>query len=135
MAGMGPLPKPDGERQRTNAPTIPTTNLPAGGFKGPIPDCPVPLGTAGERWWSWAWRTPQAAAWSPGDLYVIGRRALIEDEFAAGGDLRGLSQAAAQLEDRLGLSPKAMAQMRWRIVEEVAQATAPTQQRRTLKAV
>jgi hypothetical protein len=136
MANMGPLPKPDGERQRTNAPTIPTTNLPAGGFQGPIPECPVELGAAGRRWWLWAWRTPQAAAWSPGDLYVVGRRALLEDEVAKGGDVRGVSQAAVQLEDRLGLSAKAMAQLRWRIVEdEVVVPAGEPVKRRTLKAV
>lgn len=79
----GPLPQP--ETRRRNKPTIPTTNLPAGGFEGPIPDVPFgyELGAEGSAWWMWAWRTPQAAGWSEGDVYVIARRASLEDDLAA----------------------------------------------------
>jgi hypothetical protein len=41
MAGMGPPPKPAGQRARRNA-TVPTTALPAGGYDGPIPRWPLP---------------------------------------------------------------------------------------------
>lgn len=76
----GPLPKPD--RQRRNPPTIPTTDLPAGGRKGPAPKVPdgYELGKQGAGWWRWAWKTPQAAAWSAGDLYLVARRARLEDD-------------------------------------------------------
>lgn len=78
-----PGPLPTKNPRRRNAPTIPTTDLPAGGRKGKAPKCPVALGKAGAAWWSWAWSTPQACAWSVGDEYALGRRAQLEDDLAA----------------------------------------------------
>lgn len=77
----GPLSDPN--RRRRNTPTIPTTALPADGFRGRVPRCPTPLGPAGRAWWKWAWRTPQAAAWSAGGLYALAHRASLEDDLAA----------------------------------------------------
>ena len=79
----GPLPQP--QRRRTNAPTIPTTKLPASGRPGPAPRPPkwITLGPAGAAWWKWAWRTPQAAAWSTGNLVDLAHRASLEDDLAA----------------------------------------------------
>ena len=59
----GPAPKPNARRR--NAPTIPTTELPAAGVKGRAPKPPkgYEFGPAGKAWWGWAWRQPQAAAW------------------------------------------------------------------------
>lgn len=78
-----PGPLPNQQRRRRNAPAIPTTRLPAAGFAGPIPKCPYDLGRAGKAWWRWAWRTPSAAAWGPGDTYAIARRAQLEDDSEA----------------------------------------------------
>ncbi|MCA1569767.1 MAG: hypothetical protein LC798_05480 [Chloroflexi bacterium] len=150
----GPLPEPTSKRRRRNAPTIPTTSLPAAGFDGPYPDPPewVELGAAAGAWWTWAWRTPSAAGWSAGDLVVIARRATLEDDLAAirvVGSLdvaelleidpndrtaeldwliRRLHALAAgklaiareirELEDRLGLTPKGMAALRWTVVAD-----------------
>lgn len=77
----GPL--PDAKARRRNAPTIPTTHLPAGGRKGRPPNCPYELAKDGARWWKWAWGTPQAVAWDTGSLYALGRRARLEDDLAA----------------------------------------------------
>lgn len=141
----GPLPV-ENHRHR-NAPTIPTTSLPAEGRSGPVPKPPsfVHLGKAGRAWWRWAWSTPQAAAWALGHEGIVGRRAALEDDLAALEEVRGLDfkglfgekapevrqavqRVAAlatgrlqlmkemrELDDRLGLSPKAMAQLRWTI--------------------
>ncbi len=78
----GPL--PNKEKRRTNAPTIPTTELPVAGRKGRPPKAPesYKLGKAGAAWWRWAWGTPQAMAWNPGDLYVLARRASLEDDLS-----------------------------------------------------
>lgn len=173
----GPLEDPNARRR--NAPTIPTTNLPAGGRKGRPPTSPYPLGKAGSAWWKWAWTTPQASAWSKGDLYVVARRAQLEDDLdhlaspRAGLDLRDLRavlhedgagevvdlvelvigklQALAanklplvkecrELDDRLGLTPKAMAALRWKIIpdeigERRAERAAATRPARRLSAV
>lgn len=153
-----PGPAPDPNSRRRNAPTIPTTNLPAGGRPGRAPKPPawVELGAAGKAWWAWAWKTPQAAAWSSGHEVFIARRASLEDDLAVISDVEPLNlldalqeetQAAVkqllgrlsalavgklqiakemrELDDRLGLNPKAMAALRWKIVEdEVAAARA-----------
>lgn len=149
----GPLPKP--ERRRRNAPTIPTTSLPASGRVGPVPKPPTgyDLRKNGLAWWAWAWKTPQACGWSSGDLYVVARRAQIEDDLGmlasidSGdlsdllgfdyaemeeqvkwliGHLKGLAandmslkREARELDDRLGLTPKGLAALRWTIVDDV----------------
>lgn len=145
----GPL--PNDEKRRRNAPTIPTSALPAAGRSGPTPAPPrsVDLGAAGTEWWEWAWHTPQAAAWDDGSLYVVARRAALEDDLATAcqvesldaADLRGDTNAQElrrlvqrlaglatsrlnicremrEIDDRLGLTPKAMAQLRWKVVED-----------------
>lgn len=112
----GPLPSPT--RRRRNPPTIPTTVLPAGGRQGPIPRPPsfVQLGKVGRAWWRWAWQTPQAAAWPDGSEVTVARRAQLEEQYAESGDVKLLPEMR-QLDDRLGLSPKAMAQLRWKIAD------------------
>src|SRR5687767_10166653 len=80
----GPL--PSGNARRRNAPTIPTTTLPAAGRKGRPPKCPYALGKAGADWWKWAWGLPQAMAWDAGALYTLARRAQLEDEHAILGE-------------------------------------------------
>lgn len=157
----GPLPDPN--RQRRNKPAIPTTNLPAGGRKGTTPKPPVgyDFGRRAAAWWKWAWKTPQAAAWSAGDLYVIARRAQLEDEMdallrvdsgldlaellevepkeqlddlkrliatlkaLAGGSI-AVKKEARELDDRLGLTPKGFAALRFKIVDGDEQADAST---------
>src|SRR5690242_9693862 len=79
----GPLPDPNSIRR--NAPTIPTTDLPASGRTTPVPDVPswIPLGGAGQAWWDWAWKTPQACGWSTGNLVTVAHRASLEDTLSA----------------------------------------------------
>lgn len=142
MPAPGPLPNP--RRRRRNAPTIPTTDLPAGGRQGPAPKVPkhYPLGEAGRAWWKWAWSTPQAAAWDPGDLYSLARRAQLEDQLAtlaAANDIEWdltavlqlstfcrqvvgaestIKREMLELDDRFGLTAKAREQLRWKIVAD-----------------
>lgn len=160
---MPPLPTPNPRRR--NAPTIPTTKLPAAGRAGDAPDCPYALAAAGAVWWGWAWALPQAAAWSAGDVYFVARRAAMEDDLAALGAVEGLDfeelagryeeTAAAirrvaglatgrlqvmkemrELDDRLGLTPKGMAALRWTIVAEPEKSTgAPTSPSKTRRLV
>ena len=140
----GPLPSPD--KVRRNTPTIPTTSLPASGRKGVAPATPFGLNLAaeGSAWWSWAWSTPQAAGWSSGDEYLIARRASLEDDMAALATVEGLDvsdlsaewrvvvekiaalatgrlqlmREMREIDDRLGLSPKGLAALRWKIVDD-----------------
>jgi len=124
----GPLPSPT--RRRRNAAAIPTTLLPAAGHKGRPPALPswVKLASAGRAWWRFAWKTPQAAGWGPSFAPVVARRAVLEDDFAAAPDVRERLQVAREireLDDRLGLTPKGMAALRWKIVGEHETAPAP----------
>jgi hypothetical protein len=148
----GPLPKD--KKARRNAPTIPKTFLPASGRTEDPPSPPdaYTLGQAGREWWDWAWHTPQAVAWDDGALYVVARRAALEDDLAAhdsddaldlsdllaGADedaienlqsaLSTLKRSASsklavkkemrELDKVLGLTPKAMAELRWSIVRD-----------------
>lgn len=119
----GPLPDPDAVRR--NTPTVPTTVLPLSGRKGETPDLPswMSLSPAGEAWWAWAWATPQAVAWgtSVGMEVTVARRASLEDDLAVADDPRVRLQVLKlidALDDRLGLSPKAMAFLRWKIVDD-----------------
>lgn len=151
----GPLPSPT--KRRRNAPTIPTTSLPAGGRTGPVPRPPkwIRLSECGTAWWRWAWHTPQAAGWSTGAGFesLIARRASLEDDLAAIDQVESLDGEALltaedarafrvlverlvgmvtgrlaiyremrELDDRLGLSPKGMAALRWEIVNVAAPA-------------
>ena len=148
-----PGPLPETHRRRRNAPTIPTTSLPAGGRTGPIPKPPkwTRLGASGSAWWRWAWRTPQAAGWASGHQSFVARRASLEDDLAAidhidsldALDLLRAEDAQAfklligrlsalvtgrlaivremrEIDDRLGLTPKGMAVLRWEVVNVAA---------------
>jgi len=155
----GPL--PTSSPRRRNGPTIPTTNLPAGGRKGRPPKVPeeYALRKAGTAWWRWAWSLPQAAAWDKGALYACARRAQLEDDLAlidefdpfdlasvlgldeegeqlrelgfvigrlkslAGGRLAIVKQMG-ELDKRLGLDPKALAELRWTIVDDTPKSAA-----------
>jgi hypothetical protein len=163
-------PAPSKKKRRANAPTIPTTELDAGGRKGRPPKLPQAynLQKAGAEWWKWAWGTPQAMAWDKGALYVIARRAQLEDEVAAldesddllerihnsmlriiesedrldvperltylgllmaklkslAGGRVTLLKEMRELDKVLGLTPKAMIELRWEIVGESSEKPA-----------
>lgn len=97
---MAPGPLPTGTAIRRNKPTIPTTNLPVSGRSTPVPDPPecYEFGPAAADWWGWAWRTPQACAWDDGSLFVVARRAQLED------DLKSLDRADS-LDALIGQDP------------------------------
>lgn len=116
----GPLPDPNAIRR--NAPTIPTTELPASGRPGPAPDVPgwISLGDAGSAWWEWAWRTPQACGWSTGNVVSVAHRAALEDALVASDPKSrvGVLREMRDMDDRLGLTPKGMAALRWKVVDD-----------------
>lgn len=150
-----PGPLPTGDAIRRNPPTIPTTNLPASGRQAPVPDPPAKyeLFEKATDWWGWAWRTPQACGWDDGALFMVARRAQLEDDLQvledvefdvdfligedpdeagrhlqylmsklkamAGGKLQILREMR-ELDDRLGLTPKGLAALRWKIVPDDA---------------
>jgi hypothetical protein len=137
MAAMsGPLPDPNkSERRRRKPWELASHRLPAAGRQGPAPKPPQPLAGAALAWWQWAWKTPQACAWDVSTLYIVHRRAGIEGELAENAEAPvetpaeakhlatahvSLSRAADALDDKLGLSPKGLAMLRWTIEGEPA---------------
>lgn len=174
-----PGPLPSENTRRRNAPTIPTTELSASGRKGRAPGLPdhYTLGKSGRAWWKWAWKLPQACAWDSGVLYVVARRAQLEDDLAAiedadkllgtlddllaeavgeddvdefyktlraiertmqklkslAGGRIGVMKEMRELDNRLGLNPKAMADLRWKIVDDGTPQVEPKRKAKSAK--
>jgi hypothetical protein len=98
------------------------TMLPAKGRQGDVPDWPLDsLSPSEAGLWRELWATPQAHAWEQlGWTRIVARyvRCVI---IAEGMDKDAMSEAR-QLEDRLGLTPKAMRMLMWQIApDEVAE--------------
>lgn len=99
--------------------------LPAEGRKGKTPAWPLTTSAtpAEERAWAELWKTPHAVAWERlGWIRTVARycRAMVRAE-APSASAAIMGQVVA-LEDRLGLSPKAMRLLLWTIAsDEVGQ--------------
>ncbi len=124
----GPAPNPDARRRNARVGVV---KLPAEGRTAPAPAWPF----SGETPQIWAdlWRKPQAVMWEQQQIvHVVARYVLTLDTPALWPETR-------QLEDRLGLNPKAMRALLWEVAsDEVAEArtaTAAPAKRRTLKVV
>lgn len=128
-------PKPDAERRRRNAPTFDWVHLPKAGRKGRPPALPTrkPTWHAGTRkWWADLWATPQATQWDETDaeLYRLAMLHELTMYGSAGGALPALLAEMRQIEDRHGLNPKALLQLRWIIVDDGA-SVAPAPKKRS----
>lgn len=133
----GPAPKASPARRNSRVGTV---RLPPEGRQGPAPAWPLSgrQKVSEARLWLDLWATPQAAAWErlgPGVVRVVARycRLLIVAEHI---DKDALAEVR-QLEDRLGLTPKAMRMLLWEIAaDEVAeQRQESTSARGRIKAV
>lgn len=102
------------------------TALPAEGYRGAVPEFPLPSPSARElALWAWAWATPQACAWSlPSEVWRIRTVAMwvrlsvrCEDPDAGAALLSQLHRFA----DQIGMTTAGLAEMGWRVqVDEVA---------------
>lgn len=95
--------------------------LPAGGRQGPTPAWPLPGGADGFEAQIWAelWSTPQAAAWEEfGWTRVVARYCRVLAEAEQRGAKATSRNQASLLEDRLGLTPKAMRVLLWQIAPD-----------------
>ncbi len=120
-------PKPDAQKVTRHAPRVEWVDLPAK-RKGRAPALP------GWRewdartlvWWADLWGRPQAVMWEPSGC-TLWTYACLMDDLIGGRDAGKVSAELRQHEDRHGLSPKAMVQLRWRLAsEEIAVPARPS---------
>lgn len=128
MAGMGPAPKPDADRRRTNSPTFGWVDLPAEGRKGKAPALPKwrLWHAETDAWWRKLWSTPQATQWKQDGSTLFVLAALYDDLISGRAEPAKVSGEMRQHEDRHGMNPKAMLQLRWRVVDPAAVPAAPS---------
>jgi hypothetical protein len=139
--------KPEGQRVRRNLGQSQFVELPAEGYQGEIPAWPLDgRPTAAERRrWEAVWRTAQAAQWVRLHIdLVIARyvRLVLAVEAETKNNVASAQtlNTVTAMEDRLGLSPKALQNLSWKIVDdEVGERRAPASSapaaRRRLSAV
>ncbi len=129
-----PGPAPDPNARRRNA-RVGTVKLPAEGRTTPAPQWPGD--GDGPAFWHTLWAMPQAVMWERQRLEHVVARYVVVVLLANTGNLAAAAEAR-QMEDRLGLTPKAMRSLMWEIAaDEVAEArqAAKPAKRRTLKVV
>lgn len=135
-------PQPDETSGRSDQRGFRLTALPAEGYRGPVPDFPLPDPTGRElEVWKWAWRTPQACAWSmPSEQWRTRTVAMwvrlsvtCEEPGASASHLAQLHRFA----DQIGMTTAGLAEMGWKVaVDDLAEKRhqreeqpEPTQQR------
>lgn len=143
-------PKPDERSGRSDARGYSLKALPAEGYDGEVPAFPLPSRTV-LRWefedkrrfqvvdsdatqavrerelelWEWAWRTPQACAWSmPSERWRVMTVALWVRTFVIceGSDATAADKGSLhRFADQIGLTTAGLAEMGWKVaVDEVA---------------
>lgn len=130
MAGTGPAPKDPAQRRRRNAPTRGEwIDIPAeSGIKPPA----LPKRARGTGAWSGStraawnawWRDGAATQWTSADKPAVAQLARLFEELERG-ELRLAGEVRLRL-DGLGLTATGKKNLRWRILDENAQAELPT---------
>jgi hypothetical protein len=88
--------------------------LPAGGRTGAAPRWP--LAVAKPSLWTGLWKSPQAVVWERGGMVrVVARYAILLTQAESVDASAALLGEVRQLEDRLGLNPKAMRSLLWEV--------------------
>src|SRR5690625_2087223 len=95
-------------------------DLPASGCDLPVPDMP-----AGRDWsepeqarWKELWESPQATQWDDTAIGTVTVLVVYEQAILSGTASAWMAQESRYASDALGLTPKAMAALGWRIVDE-----------------
>lgn len=95
-------------------------DLPAAGCTLPVPDMP-----AGREWtdddrarWDELWRSPQAVMWDDTVRGTVAVLLVYEAAILAGDASAWQAQEARYAGESLGLTPKALVALGWRIVDE-----------------
>lgn len=117
----GPAADPNSGRSDRRGFTL--TALPSEGYRGPVPEFPLPSPSDRElAVWESLWRTPQACAWSmPSEAWRARSVALYtrtvvrcEDPEASAAMLGQLHRFA----DQIGMTTAGLAEMGWKVAED-----------------
>ena len=97
----------------------PLIELPASGCDLPVPKMPTgPKWTRGQRArWRELWASPQATQWDETAIGTVASLVIFETAIWESNASAWQAQEARYASDSLGLTPKAMVAMGWRIVE------------------
>ena len=114
-------PSPDEDSLKSAKIGYVLTALPAGGFTGDVPDFPLPNQTDREaEVWLWAWRTPQACAWSIESwrwrtvaMWVRWSVQMEHEEASA-----ALGNVVVRLADQIGMTPAGLKENGWKIAPD-----------------
>lgn len=112
------MPMPPKENPARRNARVGPVKLPADGRPGDPPAWPLVTGPTGDEREAWRqlWATPQAVAWEQlGWTRTVARycRLMVACEKPGAG--AALHNAATAMEDRLGLTPKAMRLLLWQV--------------------
>jgi hypothetical protein len=119
---------PNPNAARRNARVGPV-QLPKGGRKGAVPKWPLydPPTEEERKAWRDLWRTPQAVVWERQEwTRFVARYCRVMIEAEKRGAKTQVRAEARQMEDKLGLTPKAMKLMMWEVVEDEVAAQRQT---------
>lgn len=96
------------------------TDLPAAGCDLPVP--PMPTGREWEKperdRWAELWQSPQATQWDETARGTVAALVIFESAIYAGTASAWQAQEARYAAEALGLTPRALGQLGWRIVDE-----------------
>lgn len=107
-------------RPVTSGPRSALVELPAAGCALPVPDLP-----RGRTWsaaeqsrWRELWESPQATQWDDTARGTVAVLVTYESAIFAGKAAAWQAQEARYAAEALGLTPRALAQLGWRIVDD-----------------
>ena len=149
-------PRPDEESGRSDQRGYSLTALPAQGYRGPVPEFPLPARVV-SRWefeekrrfqvadtdateavaererelWAWLWRTPQACAWSmPSESWRLHTIALYVRTFVIceGSEATAADKGSLhRFADQIGMTTAGLAEMGWKVAVDEVGAKRATQ--------
>lgn len=124
--GGASYPKPDGERRNRAERQLDWTMLPFEGRAGDPPALPRWREWTEQTlaWWAELWSTPQATRWDTTGRSLHTMALLHHELMTDASNASKLSAEMRQHEDRHGLTPKAMLQLRWRVAAPAATVAA-----------
>ena len=107
-------------RPVTSGPRAALVELPAAGCDLPVPEVP-----AGRDWsepererWRELWESPQATQWDDSSRGTVAMLVTYESAVFSGSAAAWQAQEARHAAEALGLTPRALASLGWRIVED-----------------